>query len=890
MDKLVEQHSFFADHHNRFFFLYGKTNDDFCPDSLGIYRLEEILYFHFKELGYQRIVFYNGKKKIYFYDDASKALSQAGGHGAPASGSAPRPRKTSGIVGGPLKKMTLRRRPASGNEAANRSPAGERTHKAGGDATLPLHFGGETDIEVVSFLGGCMQQDSCDTVVVFSDGLDFISRFDQRAVRQMSMNFNEWSYDLRTENRNICLFILPDMDLERMRSLLNTSGFGNLLWSKMFSGENRPSPQMILVGSPRADEVGNLFHHWRLKKRLQTDWSTLPDSVTHITRELCANSGILRDINQKILRHGSLERDALESISGQGKTESAISRLEKMKGLEVVYEKVMRFVYQLEDYETLDEPKAENSRQSTTSVSRLMKSDKKPRRKINLNLALVGNPGTGKTESARLIAEIFKEKGLLELGHIVKTVRKDLVAGYVGHTAINTAQKINDAMGGVLFVDEAYQLAEGGDNDFGKEAIETIMEAMSDHAGEFAVIIAGYPDKIQDLIETNPGLSSRFGETNLIEIPDYTPDILTHIFAQVVAKNGRQLDTALDETLPDFFSSWFDARDPKTYGNARDVINLYQSMDENRSVRVRRSAAPGPSKFTLMEGDVPQPYRQYLKSQRPENLDEVMKSLEALIGLKEVKKTIRSRINSIKMDKLRRVESGVVPGHYCFIGNPGTGKTTVARQMGKMLKLLGVLKQGQLVETNRSDLVASHVGETALKTKEVLERSLDGVLFIDEAYDVVRNASDTFGQEALAELLTFMENHRDRLCVVVAGYPDDMARFMNENAGLPSRFPLKVRFENFNAAEMLAIFKLLAGPKKMILGKGVEKKLRRLFEGWEKTTTRTFGNGRAIRNLLQENIYAKMNDRLASIGDLVEDDPRLFRIEVSDIDEGQSSG
>lgn len=245
-----------------------------------------------------------------------------------------------------------------------------------------------------------------------------------------------------------------------------------------------------------------------------------------------------------------------------------------------------------------------------------------------------------------------------------------------------------------------------------------------------------------------------------------------------------------------------------------------------------------------------------------------------------MKETIRTLVNRLKIQKLRGDKSQLVPGHYLFVGNPGTGKTTVARLMGNIFKALGILKKGHLIEIGRADLVGQYQGHTAEKTRQVLERSMDGVLFIDEAYQLVTDERDSFGKEALETLVATMENQRHRLCIIAAGYPQPMHRFVNSNPGLPSRFAGEIIFENYTATEMLSIFKGMVQERSLTLGEGVEEALLLIFRQWERENSPTFGNGRDVRNLLDATC-ARLDNRL--VEEEVTDKALLYRLERVDI-------
>ncbi|MEK8020955.1 MAG: AAA family ATPase [Candidatus Parabeggiatoa sp.] len=815
-----------------------------------------MLHRHLRELGYQRIVFYNsGEQKIDTYDTQSSALVRPN-----AEPQSETPRRTTKICVGPLGQR--------------------RQFKARPKPQTTPQLTAVNNLEAVVSFNRWMNEAQPKTAIIFTNGIDFITHFETAAQRQMSVALENWGR-LFEDNQNICLFLLSGISVQRLLELQELRRQWFFLFNQMFNADNTPTHRMIPIGAPRLDEVNNLLNYWRLKYDLPTDWRIFPTASAHMTRYLCSQGESLKFLTRRLRNCQALNKKTLSELAGQTEHGSALERLRQMKGLEVVADKIKRLSVRHQEESAVNSASSVNARHTSvhTTVTRLLPNSPSPAKGRDLHLALLGNPGTGKTTAARLIGEIYRDAGLLELGHVVKASREDLVAGYVGQTALQTAQKIADAMGGVLFVDEAYRLTQGGNNDFGKEAIETIMEAMETHKGEFAVIIAGYPQRIEEFLETNPGLPRRFSEKNRVTIPDYDPQTLQFIFEQYVTQQNRQLDKPLHDQLPDFFTNWYAERDEETFGNAGDVLSLYEEMDEQRAIRVQ-SQPDNSKRFTLTEADVPERLRPTLKPRQPDNLDDVLKSLDHLIGLQRVKDTVQRLVNTIKMEKLRGGDSQLAPGHYIFVGNPGTGKTTVARLMGNIFKALCILKKGELIEVGRSDLVAGYMGQSALKTRTVLERSMDNVLFIDEAYQLVTDERDSFGFEALETLVATMENQRHRLCIIAAGYPAPMQRFINSNPGLPSRFAGQIVFENYTATEMLSIFKSMAQERSLTLGESVENTLLTLFRRWEMAQSPTFGNGRSVRNLL-EAACARQENRLVEQG--ITDKALLYRLEQVDI-------
>ncbi len=258
----------------------------------------------------------------------------------------------------------------------------------------------------------------------------------------------------------------------------------------------------------------------------------------------------------------------------------------------------------------------------------------------------------------------------------------------------------------------------------------------------------------------------------------------------------------------------------------------------------------------------------------PEKIEDLLSELDSYIGLQVVKDEVHDLINMVQVYKLREqhdLPTTDMSLHMVFTGNPGTGKTMMARMMARIYRSLGILSKGQLVEVDRSGLVAGYVGQTALKTQKVIEKAMGGVLFIDEAYSLASGGENDFGREAIETLLKAMEDHRDDLVVIVAGYDEPMEKFINSNPGLQSRFNKYLYFPDYNGEELMAMFRMRCKKNGYRLTEEAETYAKEFFEDMYKNRDDNFGNGRDVRNRF-EDIISRQANRLAAMEAPTKDD------------------
>ncbi|MDH6624490.1 SpoVK/Ycf46/Vps4 family AAA+-type ATPase/nitrous oxidase accessory protein NosD [Streptomyces sp. LBL] len=493
---------------------------------------------------------------------------------------------------------------------------------------------------------------------------------------------------------------------------------------------------------------------------------------------------------------------------------------------------------------------------------------------MSRHLVFSGPPGTGKTTVARLYGGILADLGVLPSGHLVEVSRADLVAQVIGGTAIKTTEAFNEALGGVLFVDEAYTLlsdSKGSGADFGREAVDTLLKLMEDHREDVVVIAAGYTDDMDTFLSSNPGLASRF--TRTIEFANYSVDELVTITENMCGTHRYELDPRTLEALAKHYERM--PRDA-TFGNGRAARRVFEEMVDRQASRLSSMTNPAESDLSLLlPEDVGE--NSAAAADSGPGSEELLAQLNSMIGLTAVKNEVTALVNLLTATRQRQAAGLPTPKisqHLIFSGPPGTGKTTIARLYADLLRSLGVLPKGQLVEVARADLVGRYVGHTAQLTKEAFESALGGVLFVDEAYTLTPEGSGSdFGREAVDTLLKLMEDHRDEVVVIAAGYTDEMQRFLSSNPGLASRFSRSVEFENYTTDEMVDILSGHAAGYGYDCAPEAVDALRIHLDSLPRD--RSFGNARTARQIL-ETMMTRQAGRLGSMPAPSRDDLRLL--------------
>ncbi len=490
------------------------------------------------------------------------------------------------------------------------------------------------------------------------------------------------------------------------------------------------------------------------------------------------------DATSKIYTSVPAPQERVEAPKKEAVSSNARQQLEQMIGLKSVKKEIEKMLRMVEFNQQRIAKGLEPQEQSFHSV-------------------FLGNPGTGKTTVARLIGEVLFESGAFksEKFQLIEASEPDFISQNVGGTAQQTLALLEKAKGGVLFIDEAYALNKKDANvNFGIEAINTILKYMEDHRGEIMIIFAGYTKEMEQFLKTNPGLTSRIPNKFVFE--DYTPEEIVEIGVNDLVEKQYKFESV------DYYQQQVKRayRNSLDHSNARWIRNFNEKLLKSFADRAMNEGEEDLQ--TIQNVDIDDVLAQSKYKNLGKMGESAMERLDKLIGIHKVKEQVKQFVALAEFNQ-KREEQGKETGdftlHSLFLGNPGTGKTTVARLVGEILYQKGIIAEKKFIEVSQSELVAGYVGQTAIKTREVLESALGGVLFIDEAYSLTQGEHNGFGMEAVNEILTFMENHRRDIVIILAGYTKEMSIFMSANSGLVSRVPHTFDFEDYTPDEIVSI-------------------------------------------------------------------------------------
>lgn len=523
----------------------------------------------------------------------------------------------------------------------------------------------------------------------------------------------------------------------------------------------------------------------------------------------------------------------------------------------------------IEDLIGLEEIKREVQKFRNLLIFNKKISNKLENKNMNMNMLFLGNPGTGKTTVASIMADILYELGYIKKNKFIDVTAKDLVAEYVGQTAIKTSRIIENALDGVLFIDEAYSIVSANKNaSFGEESIATLVQAMEKYKDRLVVIFAGYTLEMKNFLDSNPGIASRIGYT--FEFSNYTTEELIQILDNYALSKGFTVEEEAKKGIIEIIEV---DKNTRNFGNARFMINLFerlvmvhaQDFDENNLMTITKKDVAGlrNESFSLKK-----------------STEEIQGELARLVGLNNVKKELDGLIDLVMLNnKLeKRIPLNL---NMIFIGNPGTGKTTVARIFAEILYNLGYIKNNKLIEVTGKDLIGEYVGQTSNKTAKVLENALDGLLFIDEAYTLMNQAGNNgnYSQDAISTITKYMTDYEGRITIIFAGYKEEMKEFLELNSGLISRVGQTIEFGDYSEEELLTIFNKEVEKAEFEIEEQVEEAILKIIK--ENIKTRNFGNARFVINVFKKTLmqHAKRCREIQDVKELktitIEDIPEI---------------
>jgi SpoVK/Ycf46/Vps4 family AAA+-type ATPase len=846
------------------------TNDALLTPDYREHQIETQLWELLNASGFQRIAFIRTNRQIYFRDQRSHRLGRPQPTRTPQrhpSGSAGRMRRMTGPLGDtmmgnatilspsvtPVPGTTDTSPSRTSPDQTQRQPSPDLAHRT---STGPRTATSATDPGRIQLLQSWMDQTDRNhqTALVFADFQNLLDHFHRDALRSLATAFGTWISPPNPAG-HLCVLVSPDPDLHRLREYVEDHRIPALAEELRVLADGRTSAWVSRVGWPQEDEIRRLLHLARLRGDLRVDdWAALPT----VQRQIAAENGItlrewqgrLESFRETSITAVELRRRGWISARVSADT-SAMERLDQLVGLAPVKAHVRRLAQRVKVDQAAGAP---------------------PRDPGSKHLVFTGNPGTGKTTVAGLIGEILRDLNILRRGHLVSCSASDLVSQNVGGTAQRTRDRIEQALGGVLFIDEAYTLSDqrGG---FGAEAIAELLQRMEEYREQVVVIVAGYSENMATFLDSNPGLPGRFPERNRIDFPDYEPAELDTILRSMVRDHGFELDEEMACALGEVVAGIHRHRS-RHFGNAREMRELAEELVDTWSDAFDGAAG---SERLLTVRDIPERFARFV-GERPPSEEELLAELEALVGLKPVKHLVRELVQSFRFTQRLGQDIPVAP-HALFLGSPGTGKTTVARLMGQILAAMGLLRRGHVIEVSRRDLVGQYIGHTADRTREVVKSALDGVLFIDEAYSLaVEGPGNDFGAEAITELNLLMENHRGRLVVIAAGYGPEMDRFLATNPGLASRFVEHMTFPDYSRDELRMMLVRLAEAAGFSFAPGALEAADRFLEAEKTRQGVAFGNGRSVRTLF-ELIQRRLAVRVMGDPTVPEADLRVIRPE-----------
>ncbi|MDR2529458.1 MAG: AAA family ATPase [Synergistaceae bacterium] len=865
--------------------IYGNLDDMFMTRDLQKRGFRFLLNSYLKSIGYERIVYYSGAKNVgkFVLDDES-AMTAINVNKRETRASVETRRR--------ILNPTAPRAPRPKDEKNAENPS-----RSNGETHLVYSQPKITPFEFLDDARVMMSSSERRSAVVFTFMQDFLTeRGPMRPYLELvSHLWDEYSF---SPNRNICVFLAPQLSSADIARLFDRTENGDTLKNKFFNPNGTVNRSVCIeVSLPNLDEIEYLLDYLRIAgdggRRLsftQAGKRQAARAIMFLSREANRDEqgqGSLRAIYGAVASHMAhwgervpFSEECARRLYSRWKSADEPDPLEKLRdtrGWESIYKRVNEILKDNELKKAGDP--APRGHESHAANERLAPPDEQGSRYPIPHFVIRGNPGVGKTTVARLIGGIFHDAGILRRGVTVEAKRDDLVDAYVGGTAIKTTECVESAREGVLFIDDAYSLLEeGSEHNYPKEAIDTLVPIMTNpDRYRFCLIMAGYPEPMDRLLAMNAGLRSRFSGANVLTIEDYRPEILRDIFVNTCRKRGFRFwgsgegeDDPLDLDL--FFTNMYNQRNRADFGNARDAVTVAEETMLQSGVRDPLSKRVTRADF----GDK----QKFFQRRDVSSIEEIYAELDGYVGLdfvKEIFKNVRLEILDARESARRNVPVEEYPDHYIFAGNPGTGKTTVGRLMGKFYHLMEALGGEETMFADASELVGSHYGDSKEKTAKLFQSAIDRnrVLYIDEAYQIIDSG---YAAETVGAMMTKMtENARD-FKVIFGMYSNRVEEFLALNTGLSRRVRV-VRFPDYSPEQLFEIFVRNVRSQGCTASDEVLDRIRGVFTRMYDVRSESFGNAGEVKRLLTD----MKRSRLARAEGMDPDNPLKYEYVLNDI-------
>jgi SpoVK/Ycf46/Vps4 family AAA+-type ATPase len=815
--------------------IIGNINDIFIDSDLKKYYFDQQLYLFLKENGFEPIIFWDYSDGIYSYEEKSLNLYL---NLNKTTSNNNKPKNTKSINDNrPFRKNNLFN--------SKQEPKEQESHRIITKQTGALQFfqiaNEKNQTSIYTRIEKIFDAYSEYKAALIIPSFIFKLTINDSFTRWLQVSASKYSFFLKKHK----IFIIYDSeDIFSFRSLFQD--FSNtpmdIFFRKSFFNVNNNNELLLneksvdCIGLPCKMEIENFLNRERLLTEKQNE---IPFFY----------KVSMQRIVSKLLQ----ERKCLKEFDTAAFWES-IQDIKEYNPWDL-----------LAKYEGIDKIKEKFKKQVT--FLKKLKENKKIKLKVRPHMVFKGPPGTGKSSIARDFAKILKEEGVLEIGHLVEATVGDLVSQYVGHTRIKTQAICDKAKGGILFIDEAYGLLNSdSQNSYGKEAIEILIQFMENN-NDSIVILAGYQNEIDKLlIDGNTGLSSRINKDNHYIFEEYDDKTLMKIAEKIFKNSDFEINDKAKYYLERIIRKKYQRRNSLEWGNARVAEEIVEKIMTNF-----HCDPDDGNEDIITEKYIPEEWMNLITANRVQGVNQGkgISKLNSLIGLSNMKLQLQKILNAIKVDNMREEKFGIPSNNFklnfVFLGNPGTGKTTVARLLGDILCDYGLLSESQVIECHRKDIISDYGGgNTASKVEKLFENAIGKVLFFDEAYSIKNSDVDSSGDDAISTIVGNLtsEKYMGKMAFIIAGYPEETLKFINENPGLKSRFNYYINFEDYSNEELWEILKLQADKEKF----NINDDCSTIAINWFKKITRnkSFSNGRLCEELFSE-LKSNFNERISKL-------------------------